>query len=232
MRARYDLSRRNISFDYYAWQAHAVLLGAEEIVFKISDGFGRHREPDHTLQRRYHSIIRPGPDMLGLPWREGDDGEEMASHYLHHIIGLGRWDFPRLKTVLPAGQARYTVTIRNVPTHPARNSPPVMRKFAHLIGAHVIEDFHDRPIDLHERMAIYAGAKMNFGSVNGPMGMLMLSGYPLQMWGCNACADRWAKHGIERGKQVPWFMPGQSLVWETPTLDAMMAGVNRIERGT
>ena len=229
--ARYDLSKRNISFDFYAWQTHAWLLGYREIVFKISDGYGQHREPQDVLARRYQSIVKPGPDMIGMPWREGDDGEECASHYLQWIVQTWNWDFPRLKSVKPAGTARYTVTLRNVPMHVRRNSnAPMWRKFAKEIGATVIEDWHDQPIDLYDRMALYAGAKMNFGVVNGPMGMLMLSKYPMQMWDCGDVADRWAKHGVQAGTQLPWFLPGQSLVWERPTVGDLMAAVNRIEK--
>lgn len=230
MIARYDLSKRNISFDFYAWQAHAVLLGATEIVFKISSGYGQHRESADILARRYRSIVRPGPDLMGLPWSEGEGGEECATHRLTGILGLRNWNFPRIKSVRPPGQARYTVTLRNVPVHPERNSAPLWRQFANDIGAAVIEDWHDKPIDLHERVALYAGARMNFGVVNGPMGLLMMSDYPMMMCGCDLARHAWAKHGIERGTQVPFLRPRQSLMWEVPTLKSLMAAANRIER--
>lgn len=229
--ARYDLSKRNISFDFFAWQTHAVLLGFQEIVFCLDRGYGKHAEPDDVLARRYRSIIAPGPALLGLPSREGSDGEECATHRLTGILGLKNWDFPRLKSVKPPASVKYTVTLRNVRVHPHRNSGPVWREFAKEIGAHVIEDWHDKPIELHDRVALYAGAKMNFGVVNGPMGLLMLSPYPMQMWGCDIAHVAWGKHGIPRGEQVPWLLPGQSLVWEAPTMKSLMAAVNRIERG-
>lgn len=229
MIARYDLSKRNISFDFYAWQTHAVLLGATEIVFRIDNGYGKHAEPDDVLARRYRSIVKPGPALLGLPSREGVDGEECATHRLTGILGTKNWDFPRLRSVKPAGTAEFTVTLRNCPVHPHRNSDQrVWRRFAAEIGAVVIEDWHDRPIDLLDRVALYAGARMNFGVVNGPMGLLMLSPYPMQMWGCGLAEQAWRKHGIERDQQVPWLRPGQSLVWETPTLDGMRRAMERL----
>lgn len=228
--ARHDLSKRNISFDFYAWQTHAWLLGFREIVFDLSKGYGKHNQPDDELARRYQSIIKPGPDLMGLPSREGTDGEECATHKLHGILGLKRWDFPRLKSVLPAADARYTVTLRNCPVHSERNSPPMWLEFAGKIGATVIPDYADHKISLHERMALYAGAKMNFGVVNGPMGMLLLSEYPMLMTGCAIAEYAWKKHGVLKGEQLPWFLPGQSLMWETPTLSSLMAVVEKIER--
>lgn len=228
--ARYDLSKRNISFDFYAWQTHAYLLGFREVVFCTANGWGKHNQPDDELERRYLSIIKPGPDLMGMPWREGTDGEECATHKLHGILGLKRWDFPRLKSVLPKGNARYTVTLRNCPSHTERNSPPFWLDFAQRIGATVIPDYADHKITLHERMALYAGAKMNFGVVNGPMGMLMLSEYPMLMTGCGIAQYAWKKHGVNYGEQLPFFLPGQSLMWEMPKLASLMAVVEKIER--
>lgn len=227
--ARYDLAHRNIGFDFYAWQTHAILIGATEIVFGVRN-YGKHRETADILARRYRSIIQPGPALMGLPSREGDDGIECCTHRLTGIIAHRRSDFPRLKSVLSPGNARYTVTLRNVPVHPHRNSPSWWRVFAKEIGAALIDDWHDKPIALHERVALYAGAKMNFGVINGPMGLLMLSAYPMMMCGCGLAANAWRKHGVEMGEQPPFLLPHQSLMWEQPSLKAMMAVVNRIER--
>lgn len=229
--ARYDLEHRNISFDFFAWQTHAVILGATEIVFGIKN-LHKRKQPVQESIRRYRSIIKPGPALLGLPSREGDDGVECATHKYFGIMETKRWDFPRLKSVLPPGNARYTVTLRNVPVHPERNSPPLWREFAKKIGAVLIEDFGDRPIDLHERVALYAGAKMNFGVINGPLAMLFLSPYPLMMCQCDTAVQAWGKHGVKRGEQLPWFLPGQSLVWEKPTIEQLMAVVNKIARAS
>lgn len=228
--ARYDLAKRNISFDFYAWQAHAVILGASEIVFS-RDGFGQRAISAAECQQRYESIIKPGPDFLGLPSREGDDGLECpATHRFSGVIGTNRWDFPRLKSVLPPRTERYTITMRNAPRHPSHNSDQnVWRNFAKRIGAYVIEDWRDKKIDLHKRMSLYAGAKMNFGVVNGPMGMLMFSAYPMMMCQCVTTQHQWIKHGIAPRTQCPWFLPGQSLMWEIPTLQSLMEVVETIE---
>lgn len=228
--ARYDLAKRNISFDYYAWQAHVVILGATEIVFGAR-GFGKRDISQEQCRTRYESIIKPGPEFLGLKSSEDDGGEECGTHKFSGIIATKKWGFPRLKTILPPRSERYTVTLRNAPKHQTHNSDQkVWCAFAKEIGAYVIEDWRDRQISLHKRMALYAGAKMNFGVVNGPMGMLMFSPYPLMMCGCETAERNWIKHGILRNTQPPWLLPGQSLMWPEPSLKMLMREVEKIER--
>jgi len=230
--ARYDLSRRNVSFDFYAWQTHAWILGAREIVFDVSRGFGRHDEPEARLRQRYETVVRPGPSLLGLPWREGTDGVDCAAtHKYYGIMDTGVVDFPRLRSTLPPRDVRYTVTLRNAKKHPHRNSNRrLWVEFARVVGARVIEDYDDRSISLEERMALYAGARMNFGVSNGPMGLLLLSSYPVVVWGCENAEFAWSKHGVPRGGQPLWLLPEQSLRWRTPKLSDLTEFVEKFER--
>jgi len=46
----------------------------------------------------------------------------------------------------------------------------------------VIDDYYAKPIHLHDRFALYAGAKMNFGVCNGPVFTLSLTEYPVAMF--------------------------------------------------
>jgi hypothetical protein len=85
----------------------------------------------------------------------------------------------------------------------------------------VIEDWSVKPISLDERLSLYAGAQMNFGVVNGPMGLLYYTPYPMMMFDCSSCHEAWEKHGIFPGEQLPWLMKGQSLVWEKQGLDVL-----------
>ena len=159
-----------------------------------------------------------------MPVERGSRGACLGSYQMSDLAKLRDWE--RLKTVLPPRQVRYTVTLRNYTHRPYRNSDEALwREFAERIGALVIEDFFDQPISLHERVALYAGAEMNFGVTNGPMWLLFLTPYPVTMFDCNATAPLWAQHGIEPGTQLPWALPGQRLVWEHPTIDDLMAAV-------
>lgn len=219
--ARYDLGFRNASFDFFTWGTHVRLLGATSIVFGIDNV--RSRKWDNAeIMRRYYSIIRPGAELMGLPWREGDGGIEIGTHKLQGILELKRWDFPRIVTKLPPGDKKYTVTLRKTTLKKFRDSnEAVWRQFAKEIGAHVIEDWSVKPIDLFERVALYAGAHMNFGVVNGPMGLLYFTPYPMMMFDCKSCVFAWGKHGIKDNEQLPFALPNQRLIWEKQDIGAI-----------
>lgn len=231
--ARYDMAVRNASFDFFTWATHVRLLGATEIVFGVRE-FKSRKWTEAELRERYETIIRPGAELMGMPWSEGDGGITIGSHKLQAIIELNNWDFPRIVSKLPPGNARYTVTLRDVGPNgikPFRNSDQgVWRQFAKEIGATVIEDHRVKPMPLFDRVALYAGAEMNFGVVNGPMGLLYFTPYPVMMFDCSSCEFAWSKHGIGKGGQVPWMLPGQSLVWHRPTLDVLRSWQKFVKR--
>jgi hypothetical protein len=230
--ARYDMAVRNASFDFFTWATHVRLLGATSIVFGVKE-FKSGKWSQKELRERYESIIKPGADLMGIPWEEGDGGITIGSHKLQAILELKNWDFPRIKSKLPARMERYTVTIRNVGPNgikPFRNShEAVWRAFAREIGAYVIEDYGVKAISLFDRMALYAGARMNFGVVNGPMGLLYFTPYPMMMFDCLNAEHAWKKHGIWPGQQIPWMLPGQSLVWEKPTIEVLRSEFAKLQ---
>jgi hypothetical protein len=220
MIARYDLLYDLNGFDFYQWLPVAVARGATEIVF----GTKGHREsiwPADVLRKRFETIIAPGPALIGLPCREGDDGERVGSCKLKDFVAFVRHNkFPRLRSVLPPSPARYTITLR----HQERKSPyrnsneAAWRTFADEIGAVVIEDFDVKPIHLHERMALYAGAEMNFGVACGPTFLCSVTEYPCMIfnWGCQRKFH--AKVGLRYGEQMPWFGKDQIAVWGSDDL--------------
>ncbi len=223
MIARYDLALNTASFDFFTWLVLAAAKGYKEIVFgteKVKKG----RWPEDVIRKRFHSIMEPGPALLGLPHRFGDDGVIPHGPNLSYLVEHYRsgQPFPRLRSVLPSGNAKYTVTLRNNPHIPQRNSnEAAWREFASEIGGVVIPDYDDKPMHLHERMALYAGAKMNFGMVNGPMHLIVLSDYPMMMFGCHEAQHAFEICGIERGGNYPWSLPHQSTVWEPDNLSVI-----------
>lgn len=219
--ARYDFSVRNASFDFFTWLTHVRLLGATSIVFGVS-AFKSRKWDEAEQRRRYESIIKPGAELAGMPWREGDGGITIGTHKLQGILELKRWDFPRIVSKLPPAKHRYTVTLRKTQIKPFRNSnEQAWRQFAKEIGAYVIEDYSVKPITLEERMSLYAGAEMNFGVVNGPMGLLYFTPYPMMMFDCTSCEFAWMKHGIKKGEQLPWAYPNQKLIWEGQGIETL-----------
>jgi hypothetical protein len=128
----------------------------------------------------------------------------------------GGLQIPRLKSVLPPGKERYTVTLRNFDRFPTRNSREAdWRTFAAEIGALVIPDYEVEPIGLHERMALYAGAEMNFFVTNGPVMLCFLSEYPAMGFDVQNSPPK----GVEKFGQYPFLLPQHRQIWEPDTIE-------------
>jgi hypothetical protein len=214
--ARYDFSTATASFDFFTWLVHVQRLGADEIVFDTRR-FRTTKWDAAEARRRYETIIKPGMALAGMSWREGTDGRAVGTHHLGDLARLG--GFRRLRSVKPPLAVRYTVTLRRNAHNPHRNSKEsIWREFAAEIDALVIDDYAVRPIDLLDRVALYAGAEMNFGVTNGPLALLFLTDYPYMMFDCISNPKGFAGHGIALRGQVPWAGPDQLLVWEKQKL--------------
>jgi len=223
MLAKYDLGMAThpTTFDFFTWLVVVQAMGATKIALaNTKSPHCKHGYPQEAVQR-IESIIKPGIAFSGLPWIESDDGEMLLEHI--HMTAVPD-NFPRLKSVLPPRDVEYTVTMRQMNRKPIRNSnTDVWRIFARKIGAYLIDDWSIKRIDLHKRMALYAGARMNFGVANGPLAMLFLTDYPVMMCNCAIKMKHWYQHGINRGDQVRWARPDQILSWdEDVTVDDLM----------
>jgi hypothetical protein len=118
---------------------------------------------------------------------------------------------------------RYTVTLRRTQRAPGRNSnEAVWRDFARGIGARVIPDYEDEPIHMHDRMALYAGAEMNFFCSNGPGILCSLSPYPCMMFNTHHARESLIGDGMKEGEQYPWMLPNQRAIWEEATGASLM----------
>jgi hypothetical protein len=224
MRALYSLSRSIASFDFYSWLVMAKARGATEIVIDTANP--RTSKWDlETVLRRISSIILPGPAFAGLRCSIGNEGGYFGEPNMSHLVQFCRdgHQFERLQAPQKRrGGPRYTVTLRRTARRPERNSnETAWRAFADEIGALIFEDFDVAPVPLKERMALYAGAEMNFGVTNGPMHLCSLTPYPMMMFACDKAAGAFANCGIGFGEQYPWASPDQRLVWEGDELSIM-----------
>jgi hypothetical protein len=224
--ARYDLAFEIAGHDFYSWLVVAAARGARQIVFGI-DRPKENKWAAETVLRRFQSIIEPGPALAGLPYRLGAGGTlGMSSPHMLDLVAYCQRNgtaFRRLSSVLPRGTAQFTVTLRREGRVPVMNSNEgAWRRFAEAIGAVVIADYDDAPLHLHRKLALYAGAEMNFGVVNGPMHLLTLTHCPVTIFKANVSASNLKKHGIPTGSQLPWAGPGQRLVWEDDDYDNLM----------
>jgi hypothetical protein len=206
--AIYSLSNRIAGFDFFPWLVMQKHGGAEEVVFDRSSP-RTDKWPLETVIRRYESICKPGPAFLGMPSREGDRGRQYGGYHQRELVALCRQignKIPRLKSVLPHGKEKYTVTLRTTQRTPIRNSNESdWRTFAAEIGARVIPDYDVEPIDLHERFALYAGAEMNFFVTNGPVMTCFLSEYPAM--GFDVQKSPMKGYGVPYGESYPWLLP-------------------------
>lgn len=221
--ALYDMSYRISTYDFFVWLVHVRELGANEIIISTENLRSKKWPIAETLQRLENYIL-PGPALAGLPCGLGRQGKDVGSYSMAALAMLAGRSFRRLKSVLPPRNERFTVTMRQTFHNTQKNSDDqIWRTFAREIGARVIEDHSIEPIGLHERMALYAGAEMNFGVPNGPMALLTLSDYPMTMM-CDPAttAKGFAGHGIAVGEQIPYALRHQRLVWEKASMDNLM----------
>jgi hypothetical protein len=227
--AFYDLRHRIVTYDFFYWLVYVQILGATEIVINPSE-IKSSKYPLDEAKERLNNFILPGPALAGLPCRIGNDGVDCGSHKVDEFVKLDLSKFHRLQSVFKPYNAEYTVTLRRTVRKTYRNSDePLWREFAKKIGAVVIEDYYVKPIGLYERMALYAGAKMNFGVTNGPMALLMITSYPAMMWDCSSSIKGFRRHGINVGDSFPWLLPSQSMKWEKPTMELLMGTMDKIK---
>ena len=221
--ARYDLACRIANFEFFNWLLLAKAHGAGGVVFGV-ERVKTSKWSEGAIRRRFASIIEPGPALAGMEMSIGEGGRDFGPTHLRRLVahcrGGGRID--KLRSVLLPGAARYTVTLRRTARRPERNSnEPAWRSFAAEIGALVIEDWDIAPIGLHERVALYAGARLNFFVTNGPMQLCSFTEYPMLCFGCQAAEGAFSNIGIAAGEQFPWCGPRQRLVWEPDELPVL-----------
>jgi hypothetical protein len=222
MLATWRLSKHIAAHDFFTWLVMVQAAGATKIVFDTRDP-KETKWPRDSVIKRFHSIIQPGPALAGLPWRLGNDAGLDADYTVMVPWVKAGNTFRRLQTVHPPVVSKYTVTIRNNhddttrrPHSPERNSnPDTWYRFAEEIGAAVIEDHYVKPIHLYDRVALYAGAQMNFGVFSGPIYMLSLTPYPMTMMINNAAAEAQAKKWpASPGNNFPWLLDNQTMYWK------------------
>lgn len=219
MKALYRLSEKIAGYDFFPWLVMQAQAGATEIVFDIRNPT-ESKWPADVVMRRFETLLWEGPPLIELKRSIGTDGNaNLAPYHQRDLIRLARAGvkFPRIKSVLPAGAERYTVTLRNTQRVPVRNSDAAAwREFAAEIGARVIPDYEDEPLALHEMVALYAGAEMNFFVTNGPGLLCMLSPYPVMQFDLDV--SPMSGYGVPYGEGYPWLLPNQLQIYESGDL--------------
>lgn len=212
MKAHYGLGHYRANFNFLEFLVASASQGANHVVFS-TDKPRPYYSPEET-ERRVKSILEPACALAGCTFSHGNEPGINPGYHISAVINAhknGR--IRKLKTVLPPKSEKYTVTLRNTSENANRNSnEDDWREFAQEIGAFVIEDWSDKPIHLHERMAYYAGAKMNYFVANGPMMLCLLSDYPYTAFMDGVNEKYHQRNGFWR-IQLPWANKNQKAVW-------------------
>ncbi len=220
MKAVYNLGKSIAGFDFFTWLVMQKESGVTSVSFDTNRPKSQKFSPAEIMQR-YQSILKPGCALAGLTYDELGSGNVTQGGQValvNHCNAGGT--FPRLKSVLPPGKERYTVTLRNTKRWPHRNSrEEVWREFSAEIGALVIPDYDIEPIDLHERMALYAGAEMNFFVSNGPVILCFLSDYPAMSF--DVGQSPLINLGIPMGGQYPFLLSNHRQIYEPDTSETI-----------
>lgn len=228
--ALYDLKLIDCptTYDYFVWLTQIRAMGYDHVVYDTSE-FRHIKHPGGLAEAkaRFENFIWPSTKFAGLSCSLGNQGDRVGNCSIPDLIKLvPSGDIPRLKSIKPPANVKYTVTLRQMAFKPGRNSNlDVWKAFARWIGAHLIEDHFVQPISMAERMSLYAGAEMNFGIMGGPMALLLWTPYAFRTV-CPPSSPYLTRsmgsHGMHVGKQWPFQLPNQKLVWEEQTLDNLM----------
>lgn len=227
--ARYLLRKHIASFDFLNSLVIAKARRYKEIVFDLHDPRSDKWSEEETLAR-YESILKPAVALAGLATREGEDGDLMVHSDIRVMVAFSKTHAVEfLRSVLPPGKEKYTVTLRNTARAPSRNSnEEAWRKFAAEIGARVIEDYAVQPMHLHDRAALYSGAEMNFFVTNGPMYLCSMLGAPLMCFACNKDESTWRKAGLNTPCDFPWSTDKQRFIFEDDTYENIVSHFERL----
>jgi hypothetical protein len=216
--ATYSLSKYLANFDFFNWLVMVQAEGATEVYLDIENPKVKGTLVVPETMRRFHSIIEPGPALAGLPSKLGRcaGGPDIFAPHLIRWFKSGKM-FARLKSPKHPVTVDFTVTLRHhhLGMNERDSNREVWIKFAERIGAAVIDDWYDKPIHLHDRMALYAGAKMNFGVCNGPVHLISLTPYPVTMF-VNSKSARGTQtwYGNDVDQKYPWMLSNQHIIWK------------------
>ncbi len=219
--ACFQLKHQSASFEYFLWLVLVQAMGATKIVIDI-DGMKLKWFSRKLTEERINNILLPGSAFAGIYSKIGRYTSDMITARAPDLFPWVRSGktFKRLQTIKPLKIVDYTVTLRRQVMVPSRNSnEEAWREFAKEIGATIIEEYAVEPIDIHDRMALYAGAKMNFGVCNGPVSILSLTKYPMTMFvPKGSSSSSMVKAGVPLGGSFPWALPNQRCIWKQDDL--------------
>lgn len=225
----YDLSNRPASFDIVTCLATSIAIGVKHVRFV----YGKWKKKNYSekqAEERWRSIVEPVPALYGLEYSIGEREGIEVNHTLIASLKAYQQTGKIGKINHPCRQDEYvTVTLRNS-RNPERNSKDEeWRKFAERCDRKVIiiKDWEEQPLDLEDRMRLYANAYLNMMVINGPLTLCLHSDAPfvsMRTIGCERSQSTSPQFitkltGIYPGFQYPWQNERQKLSYLDDTCE-------------
>ena len=236
----YDMRTRPASFDVVTCISTAIALGCKHIRFVYGQGFKRKDYTEQQAEERWRSIVEPASALYGLTYSIGERYGTEVNHMLRAAIETYKQTGRIGKIIVPCVPKDYvTLTLRKS-RNPERDSNEAeSRIFAKRCDRKVIiiRDYEEMPLDLYDRMKLYAGAYMNIGVMNGPMTLCFHSDAPyinMRTIGCersgSTAPEFSRRNGITPGFQFPWANTNQKLSYLTDSAENIMAEYQAMEQ--
>lgn len=230
--AAYDMGNRPATFDIFQLLATAKTFGAKHV--RLTTGtFKKKNYSIESAERRLESIIKPAIKLYGLDY---SIGEPLGVTYSHLIDSTVRTfnHFGRISKIpYPIEDKGYvTITLRKSRTPGRDSNEEEWMKFAKTLDREVItvRDYDEQPLEIDDRMKLYAGAHMNFFVNNGPAILCILSEAPyciVKFIGdenSGTASPEFTKSvGIVPGFQFPWKNAKQLLCYDPDTCENIQA---------
>ena len=224
--ALYDLSNRPATFDIFTFLALASTCGARHVRFVLG-GWKKKNYSVESAQRRFESIVEPAVALYGMDYSIGERAGVEYSHMIDKLLIAHREHGSINKMRFTVEPKQYvTVTLRKSRTTARDSNEAEWLSFAKRHKAIVIRDYDERPLELADRVKLYAGARMNFFVNNGPAILGILSEIPyliMRYIGDAECVmaspEQMAKLGITPGFQYPWANEYQRLSYLPDTAE-------------
>ena len=239
----YDLGNRPASYDFVTCLATSIALGVKHVRFVYGHGW---KPKNYTLKQaeeRWLSIVEPASALFGIKYSIGERYGVEINHMLRAAIETFNRTGKIGKIIVPWVPKDYiTITLRSS-RNPERNSrDEEWLKFADRMKKSgrkvvIIRDWDEQPLDLYDRMKLYAGATMNLMVINGPLTLCIHSDAPyisMRTIGCENSGSTSpsfsAKNGITPGFQFPWANSNQRLSYLDDTAQNIEAEYLAMER--
>lgn len=234
----YDLSNRPASFDFVTCMATATTMGAKHVRFVLNRGWKPKNYSIESARERYRSIVEPAVALWGVDYSVGErDGIEYSHFFPAAMAAFKDKGFIRKIPCKVEDRGYITITLRSSPGRtPARDSKAeewkifAERQRAKGVKVIVLQDYDEMPLELADRMRLYAGAHMNFFVINGPVTLCIHSEAPylcMRTIGCDNSGSTSPAYmqriGIAPGFQFPWANGKQRLSYLDDTCENIEA---------